>query len=264
MNTIVVPTDFSAPAENAMMYAGNIAKRTGATIYLLHVYQVPVSMNDVPVMLVSAEELKKNADSQLFSARDTLQKRYPDIEIKTEARLGDAIDEVNELCRQLSPELIIVGRHGATGVERLLFGSTSLSLIRHTDVPVIVVPDTYTGSLIKNIAIAAEQVVEGIPVQTIRNFAEEMNASLHVIHVQLAKTEARELHQLVPGLTAEYTTIHDTEFIHGIQSYAEANNIDLIIVLPKKHTLIERMFFKPHTTELMENLSLPLMCINEI
>ncbi len=58
MKTIIIPTDFSPVATNALHYAIDMAKKINASLLLLHVYQVPVSYSDVPIMLVSVEELR--------------------------------------------------------------------------------------------------------------------------------------------------------------------------------------------------------------
>ena len=51
MKHIIVATDFSVPAEHAMLYAGQLAQKTGSGLILLHVFQVPVSMSEVPVLM---------------------------------------------------------------------------------------------------------------------------------------------------------------------------------------------------------------------
>ena len=75
MNIIVVPTDFSPSADNAMKYAAELAQTVNASLLLVHVYQIPVSMSDVPVLMISAEELKVNADKGLERVRELLQKK---------------------------------------------------------------------------------------------------------------------------------------------------------------------------------------------
>src|SRR5215211_5268139 len=87
MDTIVVPTDFSPSADNAMNYAAQLAQIIRASILLVHVYQIPISMNDVPVLMVSAEELKDSADRGLQNAKTHLEKKFPGIVVKTESRL---------------------------------------------------------------------------------------------------------------------------------------------------------------------------------
>ena len=69
MKTIVIPTDFSDIANNAMQYGLEMAKATNASVTLLHVFQVPVSLTDVPVALVSVEELQSDADKRLADTK---------------------------------------------------------------------------------------------------------------------------------------------------------------------------------------------------
>src|SRR5689334_2165536 len=120
MNTLVMATDFSPPAENAMLFAGNLATMLGASLLLVHAYQVPVSMNDAPVLMIEAEELGTHTEQSLERARASLQKQYPQLEIKTESRLGDVVDEITQVCRELQPLFLIQGRHHKTGAESLL------------------------------------------------------------------------------------------------------------------------------------------------
>src|SRR4029079_6073120 len=99
MKSVVVATDFSPPAENAMMFAGRLAESLGASILLVHAYQLPVSMNDAPIVMIEAEDLASHTEQSLQRAKETLQKQYPKLEIKTESRLGDAVDEITIVCR---------------------------------------------------------------------------------------------------------------------------------------------------------------------
>jgi nucleotide-binding universal stress UspA family protein len=262
MKTIVVPTDFSSPAENAMLFAGELANRVQASVLLLHIYQLPVSMNEMPVLMIPGEELKNAADEGLDKAKEVLKKRYASLDIKTESRMGDVIDELSDVCKQYDPLAVIVGKHGATGVERFLFGNTSLSIIRHSSVPVIAVPDLLTEHHLKNVVLAVDALDHSIPQQRVKEFVEEIDAHLFVVHVHTDKSR-QEANPLIAELNASYTVVQDEEFVHGIEKFVADNSIDMIIIIPHKHSLVERMFFKTHTKDLMEKISIPVMCMPE-
>lgn len=262
MKTIVVATDFSAPAENAMLYAGQLASNINASVLLLHVYQIPVGMNDVPVLMVSTDELKTNAEAGLARAKETLEKHYA-VNIQTESRLGDVVDELQDVCRDVNPLLIVVGKHGASGVQQILFGSTSLSIIRHTTYPVIVVPGRFHNYHTQNAALAIDASVENLCIQKIKGLVDELKIQSHIIHVKHEKSASLQINKLVSELKSQYTTIYSHEFVTGIESYIQENNIDLLIILPHKHNLVERLFFRTHTKELLKKISVPVMCICE-
>lgn len=263
MKQIIVPTDFSAPAENAMLYAGQLAQKTGAGILLLHVYQIPISMSEVPVLMISADELRQNADHGLERTKELLQKFYPSVSVTTESRMGDVTDELNDVCKEQDVFAIVAGKHGASGIEHFFFGSTSLSIVRHTSIPVIIVPEKNSRQEIKTIALAIDNGVEKLPEQKIKSIVDGLGAQLHIIHVQTDKTDQKELDTVVATFNSKCTNIKDDEFLHGIQTYLEENNIDLLMILPHKHNFFERLTLKTHTEELLRKLTIPVVCIME-
>jgi hypothetical protein len=90
-----------------------------------------------------------------------------------------------------------------------------------------------------------------------------VQAELHVIHVKTDKNDKQEFSGAIEGLSKNCITIQDDEFVHGIETYVKENKVDMILIIPHKHSLMERLFFKTHTKELMEKISIPLMCISD-
>jgi nucleotide-binding universal stress UspA family protein len=263
MKTIVVATDFSASAENAMLYAGQLAHTIDASILLLHVYQLPIGMNDMPVLIVSTDELRMNAEAGFARAKESLQKNYQSLTVETESRLGDVVEELRDVCKTVNPLFIVVGKHGASGVQQMLFGSTSMSVIRNITYPVIVVPDRSQKRKLLNAALAVDASVENICVQKIKSLIGELRTTLHIIHVKQQKSESLQISKIVSELNSQYTTVYSHEFVEGIESYIRENNIDMLIILPRKHNVVERLFFRTHTKELLKKISTPVMCICE-
>lgn len=275
MKTIIVPTDFSPVATNAMHFAADMAVNINASLTLLHVYQVPISMTDVPVLLVSSEELRKSSEAQLEILRQELANvTAGKIKIYTEARLGDVSDELEDVCKRIHPFAVIMGTKGASGVERILFGSTTLTAIRHLKWPVIVVPPGKKyGTGIRKIGFACDfdKVVENTPIQFIKNMVKEFGAELHVLNVDHEnkhfKPETPEesilLHTLLEDLNPSYHFIDHVDIEDGINEFVENNNIDLLITIPKKHKLLDGLFKPSSTKQLVAKSHVPVMCVHE-
>ena len=275
MKTIIVPTDFSPVATNAMNFAADMAENINASLMLLHVYQVPVSMTDVPVVLVSADELRKNSEAKLQDLKESLtQMTSGKIKIYTEARMGDVLDELEDVSKQIKPFAVIMGTRGTSGVERILFGSTTLKAIRHLKWPVIVVPPSKKyGNGIKKIGFACDfkKVVESTPVQFIRDMVKEFGAELDVLNVDYEskhfKPETPEeslmLHTLLEDLNPNYHFINHIDIEDGINEFVESNNIDLLITIPKKHKLLDSLFKPSSTKQLVTQSHVPVMCVHE-
>ena len=275
MKTIIVPSDFSPIATNAMNFAADMAVNINASLTLLHVYQVPVSVTDVPVVLISTEELRKSSEEKLEILRQELvHLTSGKIKIYTEARLGDVSDELEEVCRHMEPFAVIMGAKGASGVERILFGSTTLTAIRHLKWPVIIVPPGKKyGKGIKKIGFACDfdKVIENTPVQPIKNMVKEFGAELHVLNVDHEnkhfKREGPEesvmLHTLLEQVNPNYHFIDNVDIEEGINGFVETNNIDLLITVPKKHKFLDGLFKPNNTEQLIKKSHVPVMCVHE-
>ena len=275
MKTIIVPTDFSPIATNAMNFAADMAVNINASLMLLHIYQVPVSMTDVPVVLVSAEELRKSSEAKLQELKDALTHiTSQKIKIYAEARMGDVLDELEDVCKHIQPFAVIMGTRGTSGVERVLFGSTTLTAIRHLTCPVIVVPPGKEyGTGIKKIGFACDlnKVVETTPIQFIRNMVKEFRAELHVLNVDYESRhfkpetpeESMMLHTLLQDLDPDYHFINHVDIEDGINEFVEENNIDLLITIPKKHNLLDSLFKHSSTKKLVSGSHVPVMCVHE-
>ena len=275
MKTIIVPTDFSPIATNAMNFAADMAVNINASLTLLHVYQVPVSMTDVPVVMVSADEMRKSSEEKLeILKQDLAHITSGKIKIYTEARLGDVSDELEDICKHVQPFAVIMGTKGTSGVERILFGSTTLTAIRHLKWPVIVVPpgkEYRTG--IKKIGFACDfdKVVESTPIQFIKNMVKEFGAELHVLNVDHENKhfkpgtpeESLMLHTLLEDLNPQYHFIDNDDIEDGINEFVETNNIDLLITIPKKHKLLDGLFKPSSTKQLVTKSHVPVMCVHE-
>ncbi|HEX8315108.1 MAG TPA: universal stress protein [Flavisolibacter sp.] len=262
MKTIVVPTDFSVSAEHATLYAAQLAKTIRASVLLLHVYQMPVTMSDFPVLIVSADELKQNADEALRRAKEAAQKAMPDVTFEMESRMGDVAQEINDVCAGRELAVLVTGTKDLSGFEKFLMGSTTISIIKNCSFPVIAVPEKAPLRLPSKIALAVDLFhPEDIPVQKIKELVSLLNAELHVVHIE---EDGRKLtaNSLPPGL--QEVTCHslkEDDVTKGIQHFASENGIDLVMVMPHKHSFYERVFFKGHTQGIINAMPVPVMCI---
>lgn len=273
MKSIIIPTDFSPVAVNAMNYAVDMAKEIHASVTLLHVYQIPVSITEVPVVMASVEDIKASAEQKLNEVKKGIEHiTSGEVKVYTEARVGNVVDELEEFSKRIQPFAIVMGSTGLTGLERILFGSTTLTAIRHLTFPIIVVPIGTKYKSIKKIGFACDfqQVIETIPTAYIKSLVNLYNAEFHVLNVDYEnrhfKPDTPEqsllLHTLLEDLNPSYHFINNPDIEDGINEFAEKNNLDLVITIPKKYKLLEGLFRKSSTKQLIFESHIPIMCIH--
>lgn len=276
MKIILVPTDFSPVSVNAANFAADMAKAIHAEILLFNVYQVPVNYSsEVPLMMVSADELKKASDAQLDELKQKLGMRIAHkINIETQSAQGDMIDELEKMCNQIQPFAVVMGTKGKTGLEQLLFGSTTLSAVRHLVWPVIAVPPGKTyGNGISRIGFACDfkQVKRTVPALLILEIVQALGAELHILNVDYKEkhftpaslAESFHLHESFRDVNPEYHYLNHPDVEEGINEFAAANDLDLIIAIPKKHQLLEAVFKPSSTKKLVFQSKVPVMCIHD-
>lgn len=264
MNDILITTDFSPGSENAMYYGAELAQELGAAIVLVHIYQVPITMNDMPVMVFTAEESKNNADISLERCRDELKQTYPGLSITTESMLGSITEEINSLAKEKNPFAIVMGSQHTRGMERILLGSTTASVIRHVHYPVFAIPLGYKKKPVKNIVLAAD--LEDTPVSVsnkIVAITQLLQANLHIVHVKIKEETKRPeaLLEKLNVLSPLYTSIDNKKVKDGLEKYVEEVNADLLMFLPHEHNLIERLFFKVHTEDIITDTKIPVLAV---
>ncbi len=275
MKTIIVPTDFSPTATNALHYAIHLANQVKANLVLTHVYQVPVSYTDAPIVLVSVEELRKSATARVQKLKEEVEHLVgAPTKIYTEVILGTVVDELENLCNKIKPFAVVMGTKGASGVERVLFGSNTLLAIRRLTWPVICVPPGKTyGKGIKKIGFACdfEKVVNSTPAPAIKAFVKAFSAHLDVLNIN-PDGKAREeempeqsllLQTMLSELKPAFHFIQHRDIEDGINEFAIKNELDLVITIPKKHNLIERIFKETSSKQLIYHGNVPILCMHE-
>lgn len=275
MKTIIIPTDFSPTAMNATNYAADMALAIKANILLFNTYQLPMAVGETPIMLLSVEEMRDSAQNKLAQLKKNLEHiTSGKLEINTEARLGNLADELEDCCTKNQPFAVVMGSQGHSAVERVLFGSNTLSVIKHLTWPVLCVPTGKEyGTGIKRIGVVCDfrEIKETTPAAVIKSFVKEFNAELHILNVDhangLSKPDAPQevllLRTALEEANPEYHYLENKDIEEGINEFAETNNLDLVITIPQKHKLLDGLFKKSSTKQLVFHSHVPVMCIHE-
>jgi nucleotide-binding universal stress UspA family protein len=275
MKTIIIPTDFSPAATNAMHYGLEMARAINANVLLFHVYTVPISVADAGIILVSVEELEESAKAQMAELKAKVDHiTSGEVGVETETRLGDTTDELESLCERVQPFAVIMGTRNSSSLERSFFGSNTLSVIRRLKWPVIAVPPgRQYGQGIQKIGFACDfkKVAETTPAGVIKDVAQQFHAELHVLNVDDGKKNETDdslqqnnlLHSMLEEINPHYDFIEHEDVEEGINEFAEKNNLDLLITIPKKHNFFDGLFKKSTSKKLVFHSHVPVMCIHE-
>jgi nucleotide-binding universal stress UspA family protein len=139
IETIVVPTDFSAPSKEAVRYASALAKTCGARLCLVFVYMPLMIVDGLEgyAVIRSNEQMLKHVRRRLATfARDEIDETIP---VQREVRIGAPHREIVAEAKEAGADLIVIATHGYTGLKHAFIGSTAERVVRHASCPVLVV-----------------------------------------------------------------------------------------------------------------------------
>jgi universal stress protein A len=139
---ILVPVDFSEPSQAALSYAAEFAKPFGASIDLLHVWEIPSFMPARALAIEGSADLalvdlvKQNAERELDQFVAAARARGIAVH-EARSEPGSPAHAIVERAREDGYDLIILGTHGRTGLSHVLIGSVAERVVRHARCPVL-------------------------------------------------------------------------------------------------------------------------------
>jgi nucleotide-binding universal stress UspA family protein len=140
VRNIVVATDFSDLADHALDEAIELAEKFGATITLVHSYEIPVYGFPDGILVASSDvagQIQIACQKQLADAVERHKSSH--VSITPVLRMGPPWDEISAAALETGAGLIVIGTHGRRGISRALLGSVAERVIRTATLPVLVV-----------------------------------------------------------------------------------------------------------------------------
>ena len=272
MKTIILATDFSPAALNAANYAADMAVAIDADLLLINIPNLPVMYSDIPP-LTAPEEVINTANSMLDELKKQLGRKTGNkINITTTVQMGTFFAELKSFCDSIHPFAVVMGSQGTTETERLFFGSHTVYAMNHLMWPLLAIPRGARFSNVKRIALACDfkKVVDKTPVEEIEDLVKNFKAKLYVINTGTTKDHDPEmvfqsglLQVMLEDLQPEYHFVTSPNIDEGIMNFCEDNNIDMLIVMHKQHSLLDKIIQKSHTKELILHSHVPVLALHE-
>ena len=183
---ILVPTDFSENAQQAVSYAVDLAKRCSAKIHLLHTPVIPTYL----LMDLSYSPGPEAVTRILNDAQDALDEQTKalaaaGVEHFTAIREGTVHEVIRDYAVEHDVDLVVVGTHGRSGVSKLMYGSVTERVLKTVHTPIIVVPPE-GGEIPSSIVIAYDFSAPGKrAAEVARAIHGFCHGPLHLVHSYL-------------------------------------------------------------------------------
>lgn len=264
--TILVPTDFSERANNALDQAIHLASKINAKLVIYHVYHRPLAEESHVFTLADLEKKIDNNFKKLLEAQPKLKQ----ISHEFKKELGVSVDKIAGMANNESIDLLVMATKGAKGINEI-WGTKTAKIIKMIETPVFVIPDNTNLTQLKKVVLACDYSLktDDDAIEFLTDFAQALAFSIDVVTLNreektMTKKEHENRDQLIKqmgNVKASFTFTQHPHIDKGIMEYAKANNIDAVAVLSKNYSFIESLFHESLTDKMVFNSPIPLIVI---
>ncbi|MEP7277242.1 MAG: universal stress protein [Bacteroidota bacterium] len=272
MATIIVITDFSASAQNALQYAcGFSAASQKIDLLLLNINAVPTSYSGDGVSMAAISDTLGNRVDKLEEEMERVKESFTTVRIRFKALIGGFIKSLKELIEEEEAVMVIMGTPAAYG-EIWSWDTDTLSALTELPVPVLTVPRDVAYKRIGQISLASipGNLHSASSIESLKKLVHYTGAKLHVVVVmpphqdKQNEAEAEDiLHKQLEDMNPVYHKIYESHIVQAIGQFVEENNIDLLVVRPRKHGLWYNLFHKSYARELARLNLIPVMALHD-
>jgi nucleotide-binding universal stress UspA family protein len=271
---ILVPTDFSNEAANALKQAITIAKSNNATIKLIHaVAQVYITGSEltVPYGKTFYDKIQKTA-SQHLKATVAEHSKKSGVDISYEVKMGSVEDVINYVAKKEKFNLIIMGTHGTSGVKEFFIGSNAYKVVHNAVCPVITVQKKIKNGF-KNIVLPIRLGLHSRQkVDYVVELARIFGSTIHITGFTADKSKdsknkiklyVKQVEKYLKDQEVDFTSncVFETNFTKSILDYAKTKNADLVAIMNHNDFSLSQIVSGTFAKQFVNHSDIPVLSI---
>ncbi len=266
MKKILVPTDFSKNALNAVKYAIEMAQLLEGEITLLHTYKVYSTTG----MFISVESfLKKDAARQMLEVYEFVEQYLGKERVDSKIVKGDVVAVITNMANKQDVDLVIMGTQGASGLAEVFTGTNTNGVVKKSRKPVLAIPENYQFRPLQNIVLAVDQ--QGISFSKILKplvtIAQQSDALVRIFHKDTGEEDPGIDPSVEMFLESVEHSFHyelDTDNLNeSINQFVVDYKADMLCMIRRQRSFMESVFHVSATTKEVFECSVPLLILQE-
>jgi len=268
MKTILVATDYSATADNAMQFAASLAKVFQAELILFNTFQPSYQVSNALVSPEGVDTLVRNNKDRIKTLAKETGKRYQ-IEVQGITRSMDTIENLEDYTTWHKADLVVMGMDSNL-TEYKIFGNTTTAVIRRLKTPTLVVPNGIQFKGIRKILYACEPAFVGRNnhLDLLDEITRQFAAELQLLHVETKEVDTvtvenniHAMHVVVKKTNHTHNVIRNASVGDGIMQGVKEWQADLLVMVPHRPGFWERLLNGSTTREVTLKTRVPLLIL---
>lgn len=280
-NKILIPTDFSANAWNALDYVLNLFKEDKCTFYLLNAFQLYHFTTDSLILPEPGEpeyeKARKESEIGLEKLIDGIEMRSdnPNHHFEMISTYNPVLEAVKDTVYKKNISLIVMGTKGESNAATILFGSNAVDIMEKIlYCPVLVIPENtgFTTETKKEIVFATDFQIhyEHKELESLISIAKRIKAPVRVLHVlengkltPEQENNKKLLEEYFKEVISTFHTLTNLKVAAGIHSFIESRGSDILALTHKKPGFLNSIFSRSLVQELGFKPQVPVLVMHE-
>lgn len=276
MKKILLPTDFSENAYNAIKYAVQLFANEECEFYFLNTYTPVLYDNEYLIYSANQPTLTEIYRNNSLKGLERVIRRVKKNFLQSNhhyhriSSFNLLADEIKEQVKEKKIDLVVMGTKGATGAEEILFGTHTTHAIKKVRCPLLAVPAHYQFKKPLNILFPTDYEPE-VPdrLGVLKEIAENNHSVLHILHVYFgaALSDEQSVHKkalskYLKKIPHHFYSFSEKSVPQAIYDFQEENEVDLLVLINNKHSFFENLLFRPVVNEIGFHVKVPFMVIS--
>lgn len=272
MKQILVATDFSASAANAMKYALELAEILHMEVCAIHAIHPTEGINNSTYNAIFIEDYYNNKRQALKQwVADITDDRLKHIKVTTLCEVGFLKAVIKRHIKQNHVVMLVMGITGATGIAGIV-GSNTSEVVTKIKIPTLVIPLESQFARVPVITLATDYET--------RLSAEDVNAlnemikafgpeKMQVLYIDekpdpaLLKTQESKLKRLIKHTKPEFNYIQKSSALNGIMDFITTHETDIICLVKHHHNLVYRLFTRSTVNQIINRSVKAVLVLHE-
>jgi nucleotide-binding universal stress UspA family protein len=273
LKLILLPTDFSKNSINAINYAVELFKNEACEFYVINIQKASSFVSDDLMTMTSSATVyhtlidiaKKSIKNVIKDLKETYNNDLH--EFCSIVDYDNFVDGINQACDTRGIDLIIMGTKGASGAEKVLFGSNTARVMQRCSTPVLAIPDGCKFKGLDKIAFTSNFSIRynSEDLKSLFDISKLYNSSIDILHVNEDELTSNQmdnrayLGSYFSDLTHEFVNLQKSDVFKAIQDYIKDNDIKILAMTSRQHSFLERLFNRHLVEAFAFNIDIPFL-----
>ena len=273
MKQILVATDFSTSAANAMEYAMALAKTLEMEVCAIHAILPTegVDNNIYNAFFIKDYYANKRQALKEWVGNFTAKDEYKGIEVSTLCEVGQVKNVISKYIDEHHVELLVMGITGSTGISGIV-GSNASTLVSIVKIPTLIIPieSKFSKTPVITLATDYETRLSADDVnalnEMVRAFGSEKMQVLYVgekSEVKHLETGESKLQELIKHTELEFNYLNEGSTLAGIMDFIEKNKTDILCLVKHHHNIVYRLFTRSTVNQVMNRSVKAILVLHE-